>query len=135
MVAVFTDSGSILLRKDLRTLRYPVLLIFDAYEGAANNRELVAWLSEQLLAEVETASNLLVIIAGQRVPTFETAVWRRMAKHLRLNPITNLESWERWVARRYPTFPERERHLPTLLKLSAGSPLLMATFCATLSKD
>jgi hypothetical protein len=123
-----------LLRKDLRALRKPVLLVFDAYEGAADNKIVADWVNYQLLAEVETALSLLVILAGQRVPDLTKANWRDLARHLSLEPITALEPWEKWVARYYPNLKDKG-DLPTILKLAAGSPLLMASYCAAIAKS
>jgi hypothetical protein len=123
-----------LLRKDLRALRQPVVLIFDSYEYAADSQAVADWLNQQLFTEVETALNVAVIIAGQRLPDVEKSRWRDLARHFEMEPITELEPWEEWVARCYPAFKEKG-HLPTVLKLAAGSPLLMATFCATIAKS
>ena len=64
-----------LLRKDLRALRQPVLIIFDSYEDVAENKTVADWLCHQLLNEIETALGLAVIVAGQRVPDPKRAFW------------------------------------------------------------
>ena len=121
-----------LLRKDLRAMRRPVLLIFDTYEKAADNTSVADWLNLQLLAEVETALGLAVIVAGQRLPDVAKSNWRDLARPLPLQPITQLEHWEKWVERHYPGFRDKG-DLSTLVKATGGSPSLMATFCATVA--
>jgi hypothetical protein len=126
-------SKTYLLRKDLRTMRQPLLLIFDTYEGAVNSA-VADWLGQQLLPEVETSLGLAVIVAGQKVPDYSNSSWRELARHLVLEPITEYEAWHDWVSRRYPGFQDKA-DLRTLIKVSDGSPLLMSTFCAKAAKD
>jgi hypothetical protein len=124
-----------LLRKDLRTLRQPVLIIFDSYEHVAENKIVADWLSQQLLNEVVTAQGLAVIVAGQRVPDLTNASWREMARHLQLGPITEPADWERWITRRYPSFRDKGAHLPTVLVIAHGSPAVVATACEAIAKS
>jgi len=120
-----------LLRRDLRALRHPVLIIFDAFEQAADNRTVADWLGQQLLAEVETALGLAVVVAGQRVPGLAGAQWRDLARHIRLQPITEIEQWIPWLERRFPGF-DHGSHLPTILMLTDGNPANVSTFCETI---
>jgi hypothetical protein len=114
-----------LLRKDLRTLtlRQPVLVVFDTYEDAADNKTVVNWLN-QFLTEVETALGLIVIVAGQSLPDYRKASWGDLVLHLPLNHITEIAHWEPWTRQRYPNF-EMSSHLHTLLLVSDGRPSLM----------
>jgi hypothetical protein len=121
-----------LLRKDLRALRRPVLLIFDSYESAADNTVMADWINQQLLAEIETSLALAAIVAGQKVPNSMAAGWRDLARHLVLGPITELEPWKQWAAPRYPRLEERD--LVTLLRATKGLPSLMATLCANFAE-
>jgi hypothetical protein len=133
----FSREGGIkthLLCKDLRALRRPVLFIFDSYEDADVNKTVTDWLNQQFLTEVETALSLAVIVAGQKVPDFPNALWRDLALHLPLEPITELEHWEGWVLRHYPSFKEKG-DLLTALKLSHGNPSVMANFCAAIANS
>ena len=109
-----------LLRKDLRDLRQPVLTIFDSYERAAENKPVADWLSQQFLAEVETALGLAAIVAGQKVPRFADAPWRDSARHIPRLPIMDIAQWEPWIERRYPGF-DKDTHLRTVLKLEDTS--------------
>jgi len=122
-----------LLRKDLRALRQPVLLIFDTFEGAAENKPLSDWLNLELLAEVEASPNLAVILAGQKVPDPASALWGNLARHFPVENIREFDAWNQWVSRRFPDFDERD--LRTLLKATDGAPLLMATLCAKFAKS
>jgi hypothetical protein len=126
-------SRTHLLRKDLRALCEPVFLVFDSYEDVAENKAVADWISLQLLAEVETALGLGVIIAGQRVPEFASADWCDLVHHIRLAPITEIGPWQEWVSRRYPGFQDKG-HLPTILKLAGGRPSVMANYCAAIAK-
>ncbi|MHB9009178.1 MAG: SEFIR domain-containing protein, partial [Limisphaerales bacterium] len=119
-----------LLRKDLRALRQPVLLIFDSYDQpVADNRTVADWLSLQLLNEVETSLALAVIVAGQKSPDFANAGWRNLARHLPLAPITEAEHWEPWISRRYPDFQAKGADLRTVLMYARGNPSVVATVC------
>jgi hypothetical protein len=77
------------LRKDLRALRRPALIVFDSYEDVAENKTMAEWLSRQFLNEIETAFGLAVIVAGQMVPDLANTYWRELARHLRLEPVTD----------------------------------------------
>lgn len=128
-------SKTHLLRKDLRALRRPVLMVFDSYEDAAGNKTVADWLSLQLLAEVETALGMVVIVAGKKVPNFANAVWRDSSHHIPLTPITDPAHWEPWVEQRYPGFRDTGAHLPTALKLAGGNPGLFSIYCEILAKS
>jgi hypothetical protein len=120
------------LRKDLRTLRQPVLLIFDSYEDAADNQNIVDWLNVQLLGDLESAPAVAVILGGQKTPERAHASWRDFARHFSLSPITELEHWKEWASRHYPKV--HEGHLRTLLKATGGQPSLMASLCEGIAK-
>ncbi|HET9282141.1 MAG TPA: SEFIR domain-containing protein [Candidatus Angelobacter sp.] len=121
------------LRKDLRALRQPTLLIFDSYEDAAENKEIVDWLNVQLLGDMESAPAVVVIIAGQKVPESANTNWRELTRHFLLAPITELEHWKEWVSRRFPNVKESD--LDPLLRATRGQPSLMASLCEVLAKS
>lgn len=123
-----------LLRKDLRNLRSPVLVLFDHFEDVANNLTLVNWLTQQFLPEVETALGLIAIVAGQRVPPQSAATWGSLTRHIELQPIEKLEHWEPWVGRKFPSFKEKGGHLPTIVMLAKGNPAMVSNFCRTIAK-
>jgi hypothetical protein len=122
-----------LLRKDLRALREPVFLLFDSYEDAVDNKIVADWLNQHLLTEVEIALSLAVIVAGRRVPDYAKAGWRDLARHIPLEPITELEPWQEWISQRYPGFNDKG-DLPTVLILAEGYPSSMVNFCAAIAK-
>ena len=125
-----------LLRKDLRALRQPVLLIFDSYDQDVVDNPIVAdWLSQQILSEVETALAVAVIVSGQRTPDYANAAWRDLARHLVLAPITDAALWEPWIERRYPGFRAKGAHLPTVLMSSGGNPGVVNSTCAAIEKS
>ena len=123
-----------LLRRDLRTLRQPVLVIFDTYEDVANNANIADWLNHQFFNEVETALGLAAIVAGQQVPDYGKAGWRYLVRHLLLKPITEIEHWAPWVDQHYPDFRARGADLKTALMYTGGIPLLVSQFCELISK-
>lgn len=123
-----------LLRKDLRALRSPALLIFDTYEDVVGNQGVADWLNQQLLTEVETSLSLAVIIAGQRVPDFANSGWRDLARHLPLNPIIEPEHWEPVIARRYPGFRDKGAHLATVLMIANGNPAVVCATCKAIAE-
>jgi hypothetical protein len=124
-----------LLRKDLRALHRPVLVVFDSYEGAADNKPVADWLNQQFLTEVETALGLAVIIAGQRVPDYNRVGWRDLVLHIPLNPIIEIEHWQPWVERHYPKFREKAGDLRTVVLGSEGNPMAVSRFCEAISKS
>jgi hypothetical protein len=120
------------LRKDLRALRQPVLLIFDSYEDAAENKDIADWLNMHLLGDLDSAPAVAVIIAGQKVPERANTNWRELARYFSLKPITELEHWKEWASRRFPTL--HEDALNVLLKATGGQPSLMASLCEGIVK-
>ncbi|HNK03975.1 MAG TPA: TIR domain-containing protein [Accumulibacter sp.] len=122
-----------LLRKDLRALRQPVLLLFDHYEDVAGNPQLSDWLSFELLEEVERSPALAVIVAGKQLPERNRGNWHELARHLQLGPIADADAWQPWVARRHPQFAERQADLSTILMLAEGHPAAVASFCQTIA--
>jgi hypothetical protein len=123
-----------LLRKDLRTLRQPVLVIFDTYDEVANNTNIADWLNHQFFTEVESASGLATIVAGQQVPDYSKAGYRHLVRHLRLKPITEIEHWAPWVDQHYPDFRAKGADLKTAIMYTGGIPFLVSQFCEAISK-
>jgi hypothetical protein len=114
------------LRKDLRALRRPVLLIFDSYEMAAANKVLSDLVSGEILAEARRAPAVAVIVAGQVAPDATHADWRSDSRRVCLEPITRVEHWESWVDRKFPSFHEKNADINTLLMATGGNPKLIA---------
>jgi hypothetical protein len=127
-------SKTILLRKDLRGLRRPVLVIFDTYEGCVGSQTVVDWINHQFLVEVETALGLAVIIAGQRVPDHSDARWHDQARQFALKPITEIEDWRPWVEEYYPDFRNTGADLKTVIMLAGGNPAVVSSAVETISK-
>jgi hypothetical protein len=124
-----------LLRKDLRGLRQPVLVICDSYEDCVENKTVVEWLNQQFLREVETALGLSVIIAGQKVPDFTRAGWHDLVRYLPLKPINEIEHWEPWIERHFPDFRNKGAHLPTVVMFAEGNPAVISGACEVISKS
>lgn len=127
------DNRVHLLRKDLRALRHPVLVLLDTYEAIADNLALTDWLSQQLFNEVDSAPALCVIIAGQKIPNYQHSSWRSLVKPLLLQPITEVEHWHPWVVQRYPGFSMKGADLATVLMCAQGNPSLVNNFCAAIA--
>ncbi len=123
------------LRKDLRTLRQPALLIFDTYESIAENPTIADWLSQQILNEVETSLGLCVILAGQKIPSYSNSGWSDLAKPFQLEPIKEIKHWQSWIERKYPGFQDKGVHLPTVLMLAEGVPGVVANSCDIIAKS
>ncbi len=129
-------SKSHTLRKDLRALRKPVLLIFDSYdEAAAGNKTVADWLSLQLLNEVDTSLALAVIVTGQTSPDPAHGGWRDQSRLLLLSPIKKLEDWEPWIVRKYPSFHALGADLRTVLLFSGGNPAVVSATCEAIAKN
>jgi len=129
------SSKTHLLRRDLRNLRQPVLVVFDTYEGAAANQSVVDWLRQHLFAEVETALSVAVIVAGQQVPNYRTAGWRDLVRHLPLSPIMEIEHWRPWVEQRFPDFQKKGADLRTVMMFAQGNPAVVSSACEAISKS
>jgi hypothetical protein len=126
----FSREGAIkthLLRRDLRRLREPILVIFDTYEACVGNQTVVDWMSQQFLVEVETAPGLAVIIAGQTVPDYNKARWGDQARHFALKLITEIEHWKPWVEQNYPDFQKKGADLATVMMLAQGNPAVVSS--------
>jgi hypothetical protein len=125
-----------LLRKDLRALRQPVLLIFDSYDqNVADNTTMADWLHLQILNEVETSLGLAVVVAGQRTPDFVNAGWCDLARHMTLAPITEAAHWEPWIQQRYPSLRAKGVHLPTVIMIARGNPAVVSASCEAMEKS
>jgi hypothetical protein len=123
-----------LLRKDLRAVQQPILVIFDTYEHCASNTPVADWLNQHLFAEIETSPALAVIVAGQKVPDRRNIGWRDVVRHLPLRPITEIKHWKPWVAQHYPDFQKKGVDLNTIMMLAQGNPAVVASACETIAK-
>jgi hypothetical protein len=124
-----------LLRKDLRGLRQPVLVIYDSYEDCVGNKTVADWLNQQFLTEVETAQGVAVIIAGQKVPDFTRAGWRALVRHLPLKLIKEIEHWRPWIERHFPDFQKSGADLRTVILIAEGNPAIVSAACEAISKN
>jgi hypothetical protein len=124
-----------LLRKDLRSLRQPVLVVFDTYEAAVANKPLEDWLTLQFLPEVETSLCLSVIVCGQKVPDPSKAGWRDLSRSLPLEPIMEMEHWEAWIKRHHPGLREKGVDFRTVLLIAKGNPSQVAAMCEAISAN
>jgi hypothetical protein len=121
-----------LLLKDLRAFRRPALLILDSYEKAVSCTD---WVCRCLLPEVELSMGLAVIVAGHRCPEPHDPRWRTLARHLTLGPIEEPAHWERWLARRYPDFADKDVDVRTLVMASGGVPKTFSDLCRTIAES
>jgi hypothetical protein len=127
-----------LLIKDLRALRRPVLLVLDTYDKSTG--VLRDWVSQSLLAEIERALAVGVIVAGQPpsptspgLPDAGDVRWRTVTRHLPLGAITDASHWKAWIERRYPVCLERHVDLATLVMASGGVPRTFADLCRNIA--
>lgn len=134
----FSGSGArdpLLLRRDLRRLERPLLVLLDTYEQALSNREVADWVQYQLLIEVEHCPALAVLVAGQESPDRKRALWKDQSQHFRLGPITETKAWEDWVRRRFPRLESADIDINTLVLASEGVPGAMAVFCSGIASQ
>jgi hypothetical protein len=121
------------LRKDLRALRRPILVVFDSYEGC--NKPIADWISQQFLPEVETALGLAVIVAGQDVPDCTMSPWRDLVAQFALGPINNAEDWGTWIERHFPQLRQKGADLRTVLMFAQGNPMVVSRACEVIAKN
>lgn len=135
----FTREGSNkthLLRKDLRGLRRPFLLLFDSYDQNVTDNVIIAdWINQHILYEIETALAMTVIVAGQKTPDFANAGWRDFSRHINLEPITDISHWEPWIKNRYPGFVAKGADLRTVIMVAHGNPAVVSTTCEAILKS
>jgi len=81
---------------DLHAWRGRLVLIFDTYEQA--DPEVQDWLAGPCLGRVRRMANLVVVIAGRRVPK-ESSEWAACCCHHRLGNIEDVEAWWTYVNR------------------------------------
>jgi hypothetical protein len=121
-----------LLIKDLRELRRPILIVFDTFEKASPIFR--DWVCQNLLAEVERALALSIVVAGQsELPNVDDVRWRAVARRLSLGPIHEVAHWEPWVQRRFPNFGT-EISIHTLVLVSQGVPKIFFEMCRMLGQ-
>jgi len=127
-------SKTYLLRRDLRALRQPVVVIFDSYEDAIGNKSVADWVNQQFLPEVETARSLVAMIAGQKVPDCAMRTWRDLVLNFALRPINETKDWEDWVDRNHPAFRQKGADLRTVLLAVDGNPMLVSELCRAIAR-
>jgi hypothetical protein len=130
-----SKKDSHVLRKAMRGLRRPVLIVFDSYEDVALNPEITNWLKHHLLPEIESSALVAVIIGGKNVPAHSDTIWRDLVNHIILKPIDQTEHWESWIERKVPGFKVKGAHLPTILMAAKGNPAVIVNMCKCVAES
>jgi len=106
------------LRRDLRALTNPTLLLFDTYEQASiEAKNLVENL---ILPELRSAAALRVVVAGQSVPEHRRAHWADLVRVFKFGPIQDVKHWLKYAGRRYPNVADHQ--VETLTSATGGAP-------------
>ncbi|MBI4671118.1 MAG: ATP-binding protein [Chloroflexi bacterium] len=108
--------------QDLRAIDEKLVLIIDTYNAAG--AELGKWIGGEFLAAVVHSPNLLVVIAGQNVPT-PSVEWMDEFEHRKLEGIRDAEAWHECAQRAGIAFERRD--IETLCWLFDGHPAGMTT--------
>lgn len=123
------------LRHELRQQTEPMVMIFDTWEKLkVSSGEIVKWLENQLIPELDQCPAVRLIVGGQSVPRI-VAPDDGHCGHVCLGPIKCPDEWEEWLSSRYPGIVEGlengEVKLSTLILASSGGiPGIMCTLLA-----
>jgi len=106
---------------DLTRLDQIVVLILDTYEAASD--EVKHWLSSFVLSRVRGRRNLILVIAGQRVPELDVEIEEWSLRH-DMEPLDR-ESVAEYVRQKQVTPSDGE--LDWIMAMTGGLPLAVAT--------
>ncbi len=107
---------------DLRAIDRKLVLILDTFNAAGE--ELRKWIGGEFLAAVIHSPNVIVVIAGQNVPT-PSVEWMDDFAHRKLESIRDVDAWHECAQRAGIAF---ERHqIETLCWLFDGHPAGITT--------
>jgi hypothetical protein len=95
------------LRRALRELKQPALIVLDTYERVTETKDLVEWLETQLLAEADECDQLRFLIGGQKVPDVANARWREQAEQVELDRIHDQTMWRDWIHELNPNVDDK----------------------------
>lgn len=106
--------------QDLRAIQQTIVIAFDTFNAAIS--ELENWIGGGFLAAATLTPNLLVVVAGQRVPQ-PTIEWMDHYEHRRLGGIRSADDWYECAQAAGLKFDEQE--IKTLCWYLDGHPLQM----------
>ncbi|MFA6313694.1 MAG: SEFIR domain-containing protein [Sterolibacterium sp.] len=121
------------LLRDLQNLPAPLVLSFDTFEqGSADFAD---WLQGRILQRIDRFPALRIIVAGQRVPEADKAVWVPHAATFDLAPIVEEKYWHDFGRDNYPHVPadELSRFIPGLVRATGGNPATIGTMLKNLA--
>jgi len=111
------------LISDLQRLESPLALIFDTYEQASADAQ--TWLETQLLARLDRAPAVVVVIGGQRIPEYRRFPWSILAEAIDLQPIREVDDWLEFSYRKWGCTWLKPDPVQTLVIATGGDPGLM----------
>ncbi len=111
------------LISDLKKIRTPLLLVFDAYEDASD--EAKRWLESQLLLRLKQAPAIIVVVAGHEVPERDKYSWKELATEYDLPPIDKVQDWQEFINKKWNGSKITKDQVEVLTKSTAGNPALV----------
>lgn len=113
-------EGHLLLLNDQQCLTAPLILGFDTYQEA--NTEIQEWIEHKMLSRLMKCTALVVIVSGQNVPDQSRYHWDSCAITRRLQPITNLDDWQRYMDNLPGNSNMTRDHIEAMVQLFDGNP-------------
>jgi hypothetical protein len=118
---------------DLRALRTPLVLGFDAYQEATP--AIMSWLDNNLLRFVDDCPNLLVVIAGHLVPDERGKIWESATAVYNLPEIRDPADWLHFAKGKWDC-PDLDLDVvQTLVRATDGDPGTMRTNLETFVRN
>jgi hypothetical protein len=117
------------LISDLQRLESPLALIFDTYEQASADAQ--TWLESQLLARLDRAPAVVVVIGGQYIPEHHKYIWSIITDSINLQPIKEVDDWLEFSYRKWGCTWLKPDPVQTLAIATGGDPGLMHALLKT----
>lgn len=105
----------------LQQLETPLVLGIDTFEQQAST-DVADWVEAQLLARVERAQGLVIVLSGQKVPDRTKHAWGHLAVAFELPPIRDVKHWHSYARRILGSTAVKREHVEMLLHVSKGDP-------------
>jgi hypothetical protein len=117
------------LISDLQRLESPLSLIFDTYEQASADAQ--TWLESQLLARLDRARAVVVVIGGQHIPEYHKFPWSMLAEAIDLQPVQEVNDWLEFSYRKWGCTWLQSDPVQILTRATGGNPGLMHALLQT----
>ncbi|MBD1916679.1 ATP-binding protein [Phormidium sp. FACHB-77] len=126
---VLTELGKAFFT-DLSNMPCSILIILDTFNAAPET--LANWIAGGFLAEVADSENVLVILAGQKVPE-PSGEWKRFHQHCRLDSILEVDAWQDYAQDIGLSFNRDE--IRTAIRILKGQPSEIVKAFDVMAKD